>query len=164
MLNCLATVSPSMPDSSMARIVSTSLADSLCVGLFSPLILFRIVLSRMLSACVPNRKCDGLTQEGTSQECSTCAPFGISPKCNSHDTRCARHGLALYVRYCMPMLITPYPSLSTGPFQSQQVVNGTSSTLFQNFSRIGEAIAGLLPESVIGQRPGALQRSRLRSL
>jgi hypothetical protein len=123
------------PEPLRRRISITSLSDSLRDGCNSPLcdppLRFRCrfldIMSRMFSFCVPRNRCDGLQHNGLSHLWQTSFSLSMNPHVKAKANRCAGKDLLLNVTF-------PYPCLDFLNFQSQQLLESNTDTLFQNRS------------------------------
>lgn len=90
--SCARALCDDPPAAYLARMANTSLLESLAIPCCTPSKATCLPLSSrslLFSACVPKNKCAGLTQQGRSQLCNTCMPFGIFPNEIYQDARCA---------------------------------------------------------------------------
>lgn len=85
------------------------------------------IISCVFSSIVPALRCEGLTQDGLSQECITTKPSGIFPLKISYETLWART-----LGANPPALIMPYPLLFLLASHSQQSSLDPKRTLLKN--------------------------------
>lgn len=100
-----------------ARIFLTSASVSLTRPARSPRARFArpfALRSRILSSCVPTKRCAGFTQGGLSQRCRTQRPSGTGEPWCSSQLKCVELHIAL-----LPIPNLPYPSGVAPPVHGQ---------------------------------------------